>query len=88
MTLQLSATAWVALGCLAGVVIISGAVLWAAWRRGMHTPGRSSPFEKIEAPNFNRSWEKEDTQFAELARTARDLRLNHQDTSAENKSGE
>jgi hypothetical protein len=88
MNLQLSTTAWAAIGCLAGVVLLSGAVLWASWRQGMHTPGRSSPFEKFEAPNFNRPWEKEDTQFAELARVASDLRANRHDSSVENKTRE
>ena len=74
MNLQLSAEAWAALGCLAGVVLLSGGVLWAAWRRGKGTRQHTPPAEKAVSPGINFRWEKEDAQFAELARKADALR--------------
>lgn len=77
MNLQLSSGAWIALGCLAGVVLLSGAVLWAAWRRGIRSKHAPLPAEKSEGPSFDRAWKKEEEQFAELARKANDLRERH-----------
>ncbi len=74
MNLQLSSEAWIALGCLAGVVLLSGAVLWAAWRRGIRSKHSPLPAEKSEGPSFDRAWKKEDEQLAELAQVANDLR--------------
>jgi hypothetical protein len=83
LTLQLSAEAWAALGCLAGIILLSAAVLWGAWRRGMRSQRRDAPAEKIEGPSFNRPWVKEDAQFAELARKADDLRAHRQEPPGE-----
>lgn len=85
MNLQLSAQAWAALGCLAGVVLLSGAILWTAWRQGTRFRRRTPPSENIEGPSFTRSWKKEDDQFAELARQADVLRAHPQENSADNK---
>ena len=74
MNMQLSVEAWVALGCLAGVVLLSGGVLWAAWRRGKGTRKHTPPAEKVERPGIHFRWEKEDAQFAELARKVDALR--------------
>ncbi len=79
---QSSAEAWVALGGLAGVVLLSGVALWSAWRRGMRSRRRAFPGEKIEGPSFNRAWNKEDAQFAELARAADKLRAHRQEDPA------
>ncbi len=78
----MSTEAWVALGGLAGVVLLSGVALWSAWRRGMRSRGRTSPGEKAEGPSYNRTWNKEDAQFAELARAADELRAQRQDKPA------
>ena len=85
MTLQLSTEAWAALGCLAGVVLLSGAILWTAWRKGMHAQPRTPAKGKIEGPSLNRTWQKEDAQFAELAQKAEDLRAHPQENPIENK---
>jgi hypothetical protein len=84
----LSAQAWVALGCLAGVVLLSGVALWSAWRRGMRSRGRTSPIEKVDGPSINRTWDKEDAQFAELARAAENLRDRRAEPPAEKKPEE
>ena len=83
MNIQLSTEAWAALGCLAGVVLLSGAILWGAWRRGMRSQARTPPADKVEVPSFNRTWQKEDAQFAELTRVADDLRAHHQEQPGE-----
>ncbi len=75
----MSTEAWVALGGLAGVVLLSAVALWSAWRRGMRSRGRSSADEKVEGPSYNRAWNKEDAQFAELARAADELRARSQE---------
>ena len=83
MNFQLSTEAWAALGCLAGVVLFSLAVLWGAWRRGMRTQPRSSPAENAEGPSLLRSWDKEDAKFAELARAAENLRTPREERDGE-----
>lgn len=72
--MNLSPGAWVALGCLAGIVFFSAMVLWAAWQRGLRLP-RNSPMPPAgEGPSFTRGWEKEDAQMAELSRRVDELR--------------
>ncbi len=84
----MSTEAWFALGGLAGVVLLSGVALWSAWRRGMRSRGRTSAGEKVEGLSFNRSWNKEDAQFAELARKADELRARRQEKpSGKNQEG-
>jgi hypothetical protein len=62
--------AWIAIGCLVGVVVMTGAVLWNAWRTGRQPLKRND----IHLPSFTRSWEQEDARLAELARLAEQLR--------------
>jgi hypothetical protein len=71
--MNLSPGAWVALGCLVGIVVFSGAVLWAAWQRGLRSPRNSPPPPSSEGPSFTRAWEKEDAQLAELSRQVNGL---------------
>jgi hypothetical protein len=82
LNFHLSPEALAALGCLAGVVVLSGAALWAAWRRGSRSRGHITPIEKVDGPSFNRTWEKENAQFAELARKADELRRQNNLTSS------
>jgi hypothetical protein len=70
MELTLTPQAWIAAGCLVGVVVMTGLVLWNAWRTGRQPLKRND----INLPSFTRSWEQEDARLAELARLAEQLR--------------
>jgi hypothetical protein len=69
----LEPAAWVALGCLAAIILFSGLVLWGAWRRGLGASRHSPMPPPPEGPSFTRAWEKEDAQFGELSRRVKDL---------------
>jgi hypothetical protein len=86
MKFQLSAEAWIALGCLVGVVFFSLVILWGVWRRGMLSRRSTPPAEKGEIPSFDGTWKKEDALFAELARKTEDLRERPQEDPEDTKS--
>jgi hypothetical protein len=74
MELNISPGAMAALGCLVGVVLLSGVVLVGAWRRGLGRLPRSGRPPRDEGPSFTRAWKKEDAQLEELNQRARALK--------------
>jgi len=71
---SLSSTAWLALACLAGIVLISGLLLWAAWRRGVGASRSPQGTARRQGPSPTRAWKDEAEQLAELSRRADALR--------------
>jgi len=76
--MNLSPVAWIALICVAGSVIMSGLVLWNAWRKRTSTALRK-PAEKTESPSFIRSWQKEDEKIKELAQKVKEINKKSED---------
>lgn len=79
MNLQLSSGAWIALICILGTVLLSGIVLFSAWRqRGKAQP---HPPSRNEGYSFTRSWDKEDAEIKKLADAVKDLTGNKKDST-------
>ncbi len=76
--MNLSPVAWIVLICLAGSVVLSGVVLWSAWRKRTST-ARNKPAEKTESPSFFRSWQKEDEKIKELAQKVKEINKKSED---------
>ena len=76
--MNLSPAAWIALICVAGSVVLSGLVLWSAWRKREST-ARRKPAEKSESPSFFRSWQKEDEQIKELSQKVKEINKKSED---------
>lgn len=70
--MNLSPVAWIALICVAGSVVLSGIVLWSAWRKRAST-ALGKPAEKSESPSLTKSWEKEDEKLHELAQKVKEI---------------
>lgn len=79
MNLQLTSGAWFALICVLGTVLLSGIVLFSAWRRRGQVQPR--PPDKNEGYSFTRSWEKEDAEIKKLAEAVKDLTGNKKDST-------
>jgi len=79
MNLQLSAGAWVALICILGTVVLSGVVLFSAWRhrdkaQPAARPGRGGY-------SFTRGWDKEAEEIEKLAEVVKNLRGDNKDST-------
>jgi|WetSurMetagenome_2_1015567.scaffolds.fasta_scaffold854725_1 hypothetical protein len=71
MTKEISATAWVILGCFGIFIILINLSLWTAWRKKDTTEGEwlQRFTQGIRSP-----WSKEDAQLKELSTRINDLK--------------
>lgn len=76
---ELSSGAWIALICLAGTVVVSGLVLFSAWRQ--RGKGFQSILMKGRTPSFTAAWKKEDEQLRELSERVRTLGSDKKDST-------
>lgn len=77
--MTLSSGAWIALICILGTVLLSGVVLFSAWRRrGQVQP---QPPSRSEAYSFTQSWDKEDAEMKKLAEAVKGLTGDKKDST-------
>jgi hypothetical protein len=74
MNVNLSPTAWIALTCLVGAVLLSAVSLWNAWRQARRPSKSAPPPQDRLGPSFTRTWQKEEEQIAELAKRVKELK--------------